>query len=223
MTPGPYRTGYQRSSTVNTLLKRPRLSLASLLAPVLCMFVLTGCLGPSIERLGTTNGTYSRQLAADRINMLSRSLALFYDRVGPVLANDNMSASLLFTVAKDYVFGETEAKRQAGLTKINEMLEDDDKLVDAFKNLLSIPRSDRNGNVDRSFLGQWGIKQTDELLEAYIRSQLTDVRGKEPSEEARKWVKVFFHAALYDESKAMIDLLPLIDPTRDIVTPGLGT
>lgn len=208
---------------MNTLLKKPRSSFAVILAPVLSMCVLTGCLGQTIERLGTTNGTYSRQLAADRINTLSRSLALFYDRVGPVLANDNMSASLLFTVATDYIFGDTEAKRQAGLTKINEMLEDDDKLVDEYVKLLSLPRSNRNGNEDRTFLGQWGIQQTDELLEAYLRSQLTDVRGKEPSEEARKWVKVFFHSALYDESKAMIDLLPLIDPTRDMVTPGLGT
>lgn len=208
---------------MNTRLDRPRSSFAALLAPVLCMFVLTGCLAQPIERLGTTNGTYSRQLAADRINMLSRSLALFYDRVGPVLANDRMSSFLLFTVAKDYVFGETEATRQAGLTKINEMLEDDDKLVDEYVKLLNVPRPDRNGNVDRTFLGQWGIKQTDELLEAYLRSQVKDVRGKEPSEEARKWVKVFFHSALYDDSKIMIDLLPLIDPTRDMVTPGLGT
>ncbi|MBB4064186.1 hypothetical protein [Gellertiella hungarica] len=209
---------------MNSPLKRRFSSLARKLAPLLCAVALTGCMGPSVTSLGTkADGTYSRQLAADRINMLSRALGLFYDRVGPVIANDTTTVSLLLDLAGDYVFTRDEAQRNATLERINGLLEDDDKLVAELMVPLSQPKSKRNGNTDGTFLGQWGIQQTDELLEAYIRSQIVDVRGKEPSVESRKWIRLLFHTFYADDSPALVDILPLIDPTRDIVTPGLGS
>lgn len=188
---------------------------------LLCTLALTGCMGPSIQSLGTTaNGTYSKQTAAERINGLSRALGLFYDRVGPVIANDTATVSLLLDIAGDYVFAKDADKRDATMDRINGILEDDDKLVAELKVALGGERSASKGG---SFLGKWGIQQTDELLDAYIRSQIVDVSGKEPSVESRKWIRVLFHTFYADESPNMIDLLPLIDPTRDIVTPGLGT
>ncbi len=209
---------------MNRRLKRQCSSLSSKLVPLLCAFLLTGCMGSSVLQLGkTADGTYSRQQAADRINTLTRALGLFYDRVGPTIANDTATVSMIIRLAGDYTFASDAEKRNAVLQRINGMLEDDKKLTDELMVTLTQPKSSRNGNVDNTFLGQWGLQQTDDMLKAYIRSQIVDVRGKEPSVEARKWMKLLFHGALTDDSPLMIDILPLIDPTRDIVTPGLGS
>ena len=177
---------------------------------------MSGCednTAAEIQKAGTVDGVYSNKAAADQINKLTRALMLFHDRVGPVIAGD------LFV--KNYFVHALEVLTPQELdARIESQLVDDDKMVEQLMGILGLPRVSYRG--DNTFLGQWGLHQTDELLEAYIRSQLQDVSGKEPSPAARAWLREtygdFVRRRITDP-----ELLRLIDFDEVPVTPGLGS
>ncbi len=188
---------------------------ALLVMPVLALF-LAGCQESAdqfVRNAGQVNGTYSKEKAAENLNRIGRLIQLYHDRVGPVIGNNSyVNNSLLMSL--------TSLKPAEAEATLQRLLDDDDFLIAFLTGQLGQNHSSYAG--DGTFLGQWGIPQTPELLGSYIRTQITDVSGKEPSKEARDWYSDFYGtgAREYIRDPELRDMLGFEGVP---VTPGLGS
>lgn len=191
------------------------MKLATLVVPLLS-FLLGGCQESAdqfVRNAGQVNGTYSSKAAAENLNRIGKLIQLYHDRVGPVIGNNAyVNNSLLMSL--------TSVKPAEAEATLRRLLEDDDFLIAFLTGQLGQRHSSYAG--DGTFLGQWGIPQTPELLGSYIRTQITDVSGSEPSKEAKDWYSDFYGtgAREYIRDPDLIDMLGFDGVP---VTPGLGS
>lgn len=174
-------------------------------APMLASCTIGGAEGDIKQALGTT----------------PKKLAILVDRLGPVI----MSSQGMRNEVVLNVLASANEEGKAALERRIERLLTDDAYAYTFAKYAIKSQWEPYPGKDGTFLGQWGIPQNDETLDAFVRSQVKPA-GETPSAEANAWIRDNLIKVL--EDRYGVDFTdPVIrdalGPELVPATPGLGS
>lgn len=173
--------------------------------PVLASCTIGGAEGDIKQAIGTT----------------PKKLAILVDRLGPVIMS---SQGMRNEVILNVLASANDDGKSALEARIERLLKDDAYAYAFAKNAIKA-QWERYPGKDGTFLGQWGIPQNEETLDAFVRSQVKPA-GETPSAEAKAWIRDNLIKVL--EDRYGVDFTdPVIrdalGPELVPATPGLGS